>query len=280
MTAIEQTHDVAATLPDDSAEKSAMDISTEQTQDGTATLYQIWQTIYAGDFAQGVTLLATHNPGAVTRNIMGRFQKIVSSGKGLSRYEENKLSDALQKTIIQPGTKFPLNAATNTAGYAAAVDTPPPAADPAAPAALPAAPAAEAAAEPVLTSDAAKALHKEEAHLHALLTKAETDKARADLADQIMNVRKALDAEYDRLRAAQANPAPEAEAPLHSTPGPILNKADAADYKKLLSVRARITTLRNRLIPAAANDPKRKEKLEKELKAKLAERDRLEAKLK
>ena len=240
-----------------------------------ATLHHIWEHHYGSDFAAGVRLLEEHNPTAVTPGILQRLQKIAATGKGLSRYDTGKLADALRKTAV-PGA---------VPGIPDAPPPPPPLAVPELPAAadIPAVAEAPATPEPTLTSEAAKALHKEHAHVHALMVSATDDATRAAHAKDIMErINPALDAEYDRLLATPANDTPaeeKPEAPLHSTPGPILNKTDADNYKKLQSVRSRISRLKKELIPKAT-DPKRKAQLEQELAGKLAERDNLENALK
>ncbi len=139
-----------------------------------------------------------------------------------------------------------------------------------------------------MTSPLAKALHKEHGHLHALLVAATTDADRARYAREIMErIVPALDAEYDRLRSnPTADPSPEGRGGAFV---PVLAGTDAGLghstlprgegsavglLRKLASLRSRISTLRKRL--STETDAARRAKLEAELEAKTAEKERLE----
>lgn len=243
------------------------------------TLYDIWQRDHTGDFAAGVALLVQHNPSAVTKGILVRFQTLAATGAYVGNYERGKLAYALQRSAAagSPGAPpvdgRPILSRSESSRSASPIEggkgveqTAPP----------PSAPDAK------LTSEKAIALHKEHAHVHALMVAAPNETTRAELARQIMDhIIPALNEEYDRLRAAPS--------PLEGGQGgengevdntgiaPILNANSAADFKKLQSVRSRISTLRGKI--KKEKDPKKKAKREQELETKIAERERLENEL-
>lgn len=210
------------------------------------TLYQIWQYVYARDFAKGVHLLITHNSKAVTQNILSRLQQFVATGAAPGDYEIGKLSDALQKTIIEE--KFPseINLTTTDPLVPRVVTT----------TATPA------------TTPAAKSLHKRHAHVHAEMVNAITDAARAEKANEIMtDIIPALDREYDALKDHHPDVEPSQE-----------QVADnVAKLRKLTNVRTRISRLRGLIL--AEPDGPRLTKLREELAQKLTIRDELEAEL-
>ena len=244
----------------------------------TTTLYQIWEHHYASDFATGVTLLDRHNPGAVTRKIMEDMRRCISKGYQPNRYLVGKLSDALQATIVNTTAAEPVLTATVTPAQLpgqdastmpGAMDTPPFGGG--------AGGGVDSPADPqliTLTSPRAKELHKIVGYHHALMSNAATDEERALHAEQVMEAQRLLDAEYDRLRAIGT--AEEGMAEADQVPGiaPILNEKSAADLKKLNSIRPRISKI-NKELPKANTD-KRRAELEKELKEKTAEKERLE----
>lgn len=246
------------------------------------TLLDTWKKDHASDFAAGVRLLIAHKPDAVTKNILSRFQKLIATGIKPNKYEVGKLYDALLKISNPVGMPSASAPATNTPSSTPQEAAPAPAAEQqsAPPVSLPV-PPLPSDSDPVLTSALAKSLHKEHAHIHALMVSATTDADRARYAkDIIERIIPALDREYDRLRATASGtePAAQEENEMNTTPGPILNSTDMANFKRLQSVRSRISRLKNELIPQA-DDAKRKAKLEKELAEKLAEKEKLEAAL-
>ncbi len=269
------------------------------------TLHQIWQYHHAADFAAGVRLLDEHNPGAVTNLILDRLKKAAAPGKKPNRYELGKLSEALQKTRINPtpdpspdasgrGDVEPsvANTATATAPNQPAISNQQSATNPQQTAPKPQTPGHPPSPStsplpvgegqgvglnaPIVSSPLAKSLHKRHDHVHALLTAAKTDEERAKYAKEIMeDIVPALDAEYDRLRAGvQAEPVA-----VHpgSIPGTILSTGDARTFKKLQSVRSRISTLKGKI--KTEKNPDRKAKLQQELEDKTTEKERLENEL-
>lgn len=227
------------------------------------TLLHIWQTRYHSDFAAGVRLLTEHNPGAVTRSILARLQTLAATGDYVGRYEQGKLEYALHNTRLD-ADESAFSEKTGKAEAPRAVPTPEQVQQQHDPA--------------TLTSDRAKGLHKEHAHVHALMVAATTDEERGRYAADIMQrIIPALDAEYDRLRAeasAKASPTgTDGDAPI----APILNATDARAFKKLQSVRSRISTLRKKI--AEEKDRDKKAKWQRELEKKEVERDRLQTEL-
>lgn len=202
----------------------------------------------AEGFAAGYHILAKQGADLVTKNILVRMRTVVAMEETPDRYLVGKLAYALDR-LPENADAAPATPAKKT----------PPIAD-----AVPDAPAT------VGTSPRAKALHKQHAHTHALLVTAETDEQRAEHATAIMeNIVPALDAEYDRLRAAGDTPQPEEEIAV----APILTDDSAAQLRKLQSIRTRISTIRKHLATAQG---KRRADLEKELALKTAEKARLE----
>lgn len=220
------------------------------------TLYDIWLRDSPGDFAAGVRLLAQHDGAKhLTRTTWARLQTLAATGDYVGTYNQGKLEGALQKVDIAPDA-VP-QPALSPPPPVVAPEVPPPAPHPS-----------------PLTSDKAIALHKEHAHVHALMVAATTDEERAEHARDIKErIVPALDAEYDRLRAAQSNPTPD---PSPEKEGGRSTKT-ASSFKKLQSLRSRISTLRKKI--PLEKDPKRKAKLEQELSDKITERERLEAEL-
>jgi len=237
------------------------------------TLHDIWQHHYDSDFAAGVRLLVEHNPGSVTSNILRRLQELAfTPGSYVGEYEKGKLRNALQGTVVDTptpaipptGGEFVETTATEKAPGTRAIAVMPP---------------LHSGDGKGLTSELAVALHKEHSHVHALLVSATTDEQRAEYSRDIMErIIPALDAEYDRLRAeSKREMTPNDAMPNDESPAPILTAGDARAFKKLQSVRSRISTLRKKI--PQEKDPKRKLKLEQELEEKLAEKERLEAEL-
>lgn len=249
------------------------------------SLHTIWEQDHSRDFAAGLALLRANNPQAVTANILAAWERKAAIGKGINRYDIGKLAEALQKPLP---TLSPSQVSSALQEQPGPVTTPPssrtelPATQP-----VESIPAPQ---DPKLTSNEAKRLHKDHAHYHALMVTATTDEERAMYARKIMDdINPALDREYDRLRALAAATltgtvpsTSETEEPepdtIHTTPGPILNSGDMADYKKLQSIRVRLSNLK-KIIPTT-KDARKKAKLEKEQATKIAEKDRLEARLK
>lgn len=272
----------------------------------TTTLLQIWEHHYAANFAAGVALLLEHKPDAVTKRTLWRLQQLAATGGYVNRYEMGKLTEALQRVVINPtpgpspirrgdatatveaavvgtveadvksNTKFTVeNTAKPTVEQSTETSTEQSTVNSTSP--LPSGEGLGVGSNPEsLTSDTAKALHKRQSHLHALLTAATTDAERARISKEIMeDIAPALDVEYDRLRALKSGAVTEPPPAAEPASAPSLTKGNAADFKKLQSVRSRISRLKNELIPAA-KDAKRKTKLEKELSDKIQERERLE----
>ena len=226
------------------------------------TLHDIWQRDHAGDFAAGVALLVQHNPNAVAKAILARLQTLAATGAYVGNYEQGKLAYALQGSLASAQTPDARQGdamrKTKDQSLKTAHEPPPPTQP-----------------DPKLTSEKAIALHKEHAHVHALMVAAATDDERAKYARDIMQrIIPALDAEYDRLRAAQSGAPIQVD---NTGLAPILTTSTAADYKKLQSVRSRISTLKGKI--KKETDPKKKAKWERELETKIAERERLEEKL-
>lgn len=220
------------------------------------TLYDIWLRDSPGDFAAGVLLLARHDGAKhLTRTTWQRLQTLAATGDYIGTYNQGKLENALRATL----PAVALAKAGNAPTALPPVPVPPPAPHPS-----------------PLTSDKAIALHKEHAHVHALMVAATTDEERAEHARDIMErIIPALDAEYDRLRAAQSPG--DFKSPGDSEAVPVVAPKPAADFKKLQSLRSRISTLRKKI--PLEKDPKRKAKLEQELSDKITERERLDAEL-
>lgn len=268
----------------------------------TTTLLQIWEHHYAANFAAGVALLLEHKPDAVTKRTLWRLQQLAVTKGYVNRYEMGKLTDALQRVVINPtpdpspegrGDATPTveatvetdaksttkstaeNTAKPTVEQSTETSTEQSTVNSTSP--LPSGEGLGVGSNPEsLTSDTAKALHKRQSHLHALLTAATTDAERARISKEIMeDIAPALDVEYDRLRALKSGAVTEPPPAAEPASAPSLTKGNAADFKKLQSVRSRISRLKNELIPAA-KDAKRKTKLEKELSDKIQERERLE----
>jgi len=118
----------------------------------------------------------------------------------------------------------------------------------------------------------AKELHKRQSYVHALMVNATTDEDRAQHAIELMEtITPQLDALYDRMR----NPEPTTAYTFKYEVQGYDQNEPAADLKKLLSLRTRISKL-NKIIPEAKSLERRKE-LEAELAAKIAEKERIEA---
>lgn len=117
----------------------------------------------------------------------------------------------------------------------------------------------------------AKELHKRQSYVHALMVNAATDEERGQHAIELMEtITPQLDALYDRMR----NPIPTTAYTFENQVQGYTNEP-AADLKKLLSLRTRISKL-HKIIPHAKSLERRKE-LEDELAAKIAEKERIEA---
>ncbi len=218
------------------------------------TLLKIWEYHYDSDFAKGVQLLIDHEGQKyLTALAFQRLQVLAISGKPVDPYNLGKLTGALQKITLEdtvtletgtepkPGKKVWMAPVIESAS----TETP-------------------------VTSPLAKRLHKEQAHHHALMGTAATDKERGEHAGEILRISGELDAEYDRLRA-EGNPVSEEEA----GPAPAAKREPIANQvRRLHSLRTRIAKLKNHLIPKAS--AKRLADLEKELEKKQAEVKTLE----
>lgn len=111
---------------------------------------------------------------------------------------------------------------------------------------------------PVVSSEAARKLHKEHAYFHTLLTIAPTQEARAEVAHTILTkIIPALDAEYARLRQEEwMSPA----------------ELDEKLARKIMSIRVRISQIKKEMKTARG---KRLADLEKQLELKQAEYDNI-----
>jgi hypothetical protein len=212
------------------------------------TLNDIWLNQHGGDFATGVELLKKHNPTAVTSRILQRFQEVSFTGATPNGYERGKLAGALQKTAAPVNgidLKKPIRITPPEPSEQEEVRT---------------------TVKPASTTEAAKRLHKEHAHVHAQMVMSQTDTDRADHARKIMEtIVPSLDEEYDKLREGTTEAAPP--------------KQDATKtLRQLQSVRTRIARLRNVLIPKE-QDKKRLAQLEKELAEKIIQKEKLESEL-
>lgn len=253
------------------------------------TLLHIWQHHYDSDFAAGVRLLSDHNPGVVTKAILARLQMLAVTGNYVGEYEKGKLAYALSQSPVEaPLYQAPLSPPKGGKGVVRhgipvnltqESDAPSPLGGVGG--GLP-----SGGTEGGLTSPHAKALHKEHAHIHALMVAASTDEERAAHARDIMErIIPALDAEYDRLRAQSSDDSKSSDDSDDSKSSddsdaigrPILNAGDARAFKKLQSVRSRISTLRGKV--QKEKDPDKKARWEAELEKKIAERERLENEL-
>jgi hypothetical protein len=217
------------------------------------TLHDIWTSLHDSDFAAGVRMLTPHGGGSLTRKAWARLQSLAIGSDSVDDYSRGKLGSALKGL---PAGATP----------AAPRPVPPIAKDDA---------AAATGIPGTLTSDRAKALHKEHAYTHALLVNATTDRDRARLAHEIMALVQEIDTEYDRLRA-DAEPAPEEEEEMPAI-HPILNRQDADDLRRLQSLRSRISALKKK-IPKEKDETRRKV-LQKQLDENIIERDILQKKL-
>lgn len=225
------------------------------------TLFDTWKKDYAGDFSAGVRLLTAHKPGAVTRAILSRLQTIAATGDYVGRYEQAKLEYALHNTRIDDDAPSENAVPAETPREVPTPDQ-----------------LQQQYVARTLTSVRAKRWHKEHAHVHALMVSATTDEERAKYASDIMQrIIPALDAEYDHLRTLEQELQGMEEENKAAPTRPILNTTDASAFKKLQSVRSRISTLRKKI--AAEKDPDKRAKLERELELKIAERERLENEL-
>jgi hypothetical protein len=219
------------------------------------SLLKIWEFHYNSDFAAGVRLLANHDgERLLTKLTFQRLQVLAVSGSAPDAYNLGKLTGALAK--IEIGENYfpePIEQPVKKVFVAPSVQVPD--------------------ASSPITSAKAKALHKEQAHHHALMVAADNDNERGEHAGEILRISKDLDTEYDRLRA-QLNPGIEEELEPAPSPKP---EQSAADLRRLNSLRSRSAHIRNKLLPKASG--KRLADLEKELEKKAAEIQRLENQL-
>ena len=221
------------------------------------SLLKIWEFHYNSDFAAGVRLLANHDGERhLTKLTFQRLQVLAVSGSTPDAYNLGKLTGALAK--IENGDTVTFTTGTHEQPAKVVFVAPsakmPDASSP-------------------ITSAKAKALHKEQAHHHALMVAADSDNERGEHAGEILRISKDLDTEYDRLRA-QLNPGIEEELEPAPSPKP---EQSAADLRRLNSLRSRSAHIRNKLLPKASG--KRLADLEKELEKKAAEIQRLENQL-
>lgn len=178
--------------------------------------------------------------------ILMRLQARAISGAEPDEYELGKLENALKETEFPKLHTIEITTGTQEQDPVIAEVTP-----------------------TTITSAAAKSLHKLHGHVHAQMTMATTNEERADLARQIMvEIVPKLDAEYDRLRGNDKEETPDT-ADQQSDTTPL--------FRKLQSLRARISRLKNEIIPAATGA--RLAKYQQELEEKTAKKEAIELQL-
>jgi len=222
------------------------------------SLLKIWEYHYASDFAEGVRLLVAHGGEKfLTKQSFQRLQVLAVNGQPVDEYNLGKLTGALNKIQVEGGIDIAVSPPVPPSRVdAPGLESEGVEADPEVPYKL--------------TSPKAKALHKEQAHYHALMVAAKNEKDRGEHAGEILRISKDLDNEYDRLRSLQ-NPGIEEELE-DVKPAQLQQSAD--DVRRLHSLRTRIARLKNKLIPKASG--KQLADWEKELAKKQAEVQRLE----
>lgn len=222
------------------------------------TLLQIWQHHYDSDFKAGVKLLIDHEGEQyLSRQTAARLRLLASSDQKPDAYNLGKLQHALSKIKLDETTATfttgmdpePESKIIWTAGH-------PPVSN-------------IQAQGKVATSAKAKHLHKSHSHYHTLLVNAESDVARAEHAENVLDITRQLDEEYDRLRESAILDNQTAD-----MPPPPAAPSSAAELRKLQSLRARVSHIKNKLIPKSSG--KRLADLEKELEKKQAEIQRIE----
>ena len=149
------------------------------------TLLQLWESQHIGDYAAALDLLP---PRALPPALEARIATMVARGVGLPAYERGKMENAL---------------AARPAAIATAPPPPPPT-----PPTKPHTTITTAAAP--ITTPHAKALHKQHAHLHALMVQAALSatpdqSVLADYATQIVGLTTELDTIYNALKKQKAD---------------------------------------------------------------------------
>lgn len=178
------------------------------------TMLEYWQEHGGGDISAALILLP-RGTGLVTKNILRGLMECEASNRWTDYYR-GKLLQALARVPYEPVARPQIQ----TPNLTPAVEDAP------------------------LSSNAARALHKEHSHVHALLVNAATDAARAEYAREIIEkIIPALDAEYDRLRAdaGEVNPSDDLRKRRHVVRTRIrqikndLNKPLSQERKKTLT---------------------------------------------
>lgn len=210
-----------------------------------------------GDFAAGVALLLAQGRHLVTARILVQIQQAALTGQP-GEYLVGKLTDALAKLpapVASVGNSVSVSGIPSIDSSRATIHLDGPTAEPA-----PQGGTRLPAAGPL--RDEGLRLHRRHSAAHALMARPDaTDAERAELAREIMlDIMPALDALYDRIRAGKTDLPPTS--PLEQE----------NNLTRLLSLRTRVSRLRNKLIPAATGE--RLAQLEQELAEKLAEIDR------
>lgn len=222
------------------------------------TLYEQWQdaggTVLAAEALLSASGLPLHPSRQVAEGLRG-------ARRGPTRWHLGKLNDWMHRASTE------LQQAELAETAAVATDDAPPAPDQPTVALtaeqndlLSAPPASEFV---VLLRARAKALHKEQAHQHALLTQATDDEARATLARDIMErIVPALDVLYDRIRALQGG-----------APDPHPDPATAGTEnltRALQAARSRLSRLKQKIKgPKSADDLKTLNAQKSELEAEI-----------
>lgn len=241
------------------------------------TLLNIWQYHYACNFAAGVKLLTDHDGWKhLTKQTALRLKTLAASGDPVDKYNLGKLELALNKVPltlelketpdlhqllaeVKTGRVEPkirtitfkhFSESEDLADFITGTDQEP------------------SNNKPAVTSAAAKELHKEHAHFHALMVSATTDAERALHAEKVLDVSVQLDHEYDRIRG-KAPSDPEAE-----TKDAPERQTEDGQLRRLQSLRSRCARIKNKLIPKASGP--RLAALEKELEIKQADIRRIE----
>lgn len=205
------------------------------------TLYDTYLQLTDRSFASAVRLIRQHAPKAVTPRILMRFEQIVVSGSAPGEYDWGKAEAAMRASPPGPTSAESTGNRGNVAG-------------------TPDADQGANASEKPASVGAARALHKQHSHYHAIMVST-TDKAtRADAARRIMcEILPALDAHYSSAPTGTTPPPPSETAP-----------GGEALLRRLQSLRTRVSRLRKHLIPSAGSDARRIS-LEKELALKLVQ---------
>lgn len=207
-------------------------------------LSERWELEHDSDFAAGVELLRPHWRGLVTLRVFDRMCSLATSGGYVESLMRDKLRDALCEIEVEESEPIaaiesPTNITVETTEVATTGD--------------------------VKATPETIALHKRHSHHHALMVAAKDDDERAFHATIIMeDILPELDRLYDLQRGVE----------MTEKPTNVENPVIGDNYKKLHTIRTRISTLK-REIPKAKTI-ERKAELTKQLEEKEAEKNRLE----